>query len=116
MRHEATAMQYTKGVSEPWFSLIKLGIKTVEGRLNTGDHAKMQPGDTVTFTNDQLGFSRSTTKTVAKKTAYETFDDYPRAEQLGRCLPGVEQGVQVYRQYYAAADEQAHGVVALHLR
>ena len=28
---------YTKHVSEPWFSLIKLGIKKCEGRLNKGD-------------------------------------------------------------------------------
>ena len=25
---------YIKNVSEPWFSLIKLGLKTIEGRLN----------------------------------------------------------------------------------
>jgi hypothetical protein len=32
---------YEKNLSEPWFSLIKLRIKKVEGRLNKGDFANM---------------------------------------------------------------------------
>lgn len=28
---------YEKNLSEPWFSLIKVGVKTVEGRLNKDD-------------------------------------------------------------------------------
>ena len=34
-----------KQVEEPWFSLIKLRLKTVEGRLNKGDFAKMNEKD-----------------------------------------------------------------------
>lgn len=36
---------YQKNLSEPWFSLIKLKIKTVEGRLNKGDFAIINIGD-----------------------------------------------------------------------
>ena len=35
-------MNYRKHLSEPWFSLIKLGIKTVEGRLNKGVFSKIK--------------------------------------------------------------------------
>ena len=35
---------YTKHLSEPWFSLIRIGVKTCEGRLNTGDFAEMEDG------------------------------------------------------------------------
>ena len=35
-------MLYTKNLSEPWFTLIKLGLKKCEGRLNKGDFAKMK--------------------------------------------------------------------------
>ena len=34
-----------KKLSEPWFSLIKLKIKKVEGRLNKGDFANMNIAD-----------------------------------------------------------------------
>jgi ASC-1-like (ASCH) protein len=33
--------EYTKNLSEPWFSLIKLGIKKCEGRLKKGDFAEI---------------------------------------------------------------------------
>jgi ASC-1-like (ASCH) protein len=47
---------YEKNLSEPWFSLIKLRIKKVEGRLNKGDFANMNIGDFILFTNNELGF------------------------------------------------------------
>ena len=42
-------MKYTKHLSEPWFTLIKLGIKTCEGRLNKGDFSNMKVNDTIEF-------------------------------------------------------------------
>ena len=38
-------MKYSKHLSEPWFSLIKLNIKTCEGRLNKGDFSNMKEND-----------------------------------------------------------------------
>ena len=40
--------EYTKHLSEPWFSLIKLRKKRVEGRLNKGDFSLMKKGDLIT--------------------------------------------------------------------
>ena len=42
-------MKYNKHLSEPWFSLIKLGLKTCEGRLNKGEFSKMKVNDTIEF-------------------------------------------------------------------
>jgi ASC-1-like (ASCH) protein len=47
-----------KNLSEPWFSLIKLKIKTVEGTLNKGDFANINIEDFIVFTNNELGFER----------------------------------------------------------
>jgi ASC-1-like (ASCH) protein len=41
--------EYTKHLSEPWFSLIKLGIKKCEGRLKDGDFAKFKKDDCIKF-------------------------------------------------------------------
>ena len=49
----------TKNISEPWFSLIKIGLKTVEGRLNKGDFASLTKGDCIKFVNNELGFIRN---------------------------------------------------------
>ena len=44
---------YYKNVSEPWFSLLKLKIKSVEGRLNKGEFSKMKIGDIIEFSNEE---------------------------------------------------------------
>lgn len=49
---------YTKNVSEPWFSLIKIGCKKYEGRLNKGDFSEMKKGDYILFTNNEFNFPR----------------------------------------------------------
>ena len=33
---------YTKHLSEPWFSLIKIGAKKCEGRVTKGDFSEMK--------------------------------------------------------------------------
>ena len=42
-------MKYEKHLSEPWFSLVKLKIKTVEGRLNKGIFVNLKVGDIIEF-------------------------------------------------------------------
>jgi ASC-1-like (ASCH) protein len=44
--------QYTQHLSEPWFTLISLGLKTVEGRKNKGVFKEMKLGDIVKWTMD----------------------------------------------------------------
>ena len=34
-----------KHINEPWFSLIMIRSKTIEGRLNQGDWAEIREGD-----------------------------------------------------------------------
>jgi ASC-1-like (ASCH) protein len=46
--------EYTKNLSEPWFSLIKIGLKTCEGRLNKGDFSLMKKGDYIIFENNDF--------------------------------------------------------------
>ena len=52
-------IKYTKNISEPWFSLIKLGIKKCEGRLKKGDFDEMKKDGIekdVKFHNDNVKF------------------------------------------------------------
>lgn len=54
----------------------------------------------------------------AKRARYPSFEQYLMQEGLARTLPGtrsIERGVAAYRQFYSAEEENAHGVVALHL-
>lgn len=107
---------YKKELSEPWFSLIKLGLKKCEGRLNKGDFKNIQVGDTINFYNDDFGIIRNIYVKITYKNYYNTFHDMLISEGLQECLPGIEscnQGMIVYRKYYSIRDEQMKGVVAI---
>jgi ASC-1-like (ASCH) protein len=104
-----------KNVSEPWFSLIKLGIKKVEGTLNKGDFANMNVNDIFLFTNNELGFERSIMIEIKDITYYDNFQTYLETETLERCLPGIhniEDGLKVYYKYYTKNDELKYKIKA----
>jgi len=94
---------YNKNLAEPWFSLILLRIKTVEGRLNKGDFANMNIGDVIIFTNNDFGFERKFEITIKNISYYANFQTYLQGETLAKCLPTidtVENGLRVYYNYY----------------
>jgi ASC-1-like (ASCH) protein len=113
------AIVYEKHLSEPWFSLIKVGIKTVEGRLNRNDINAIHIGDVISFYNNDFGFSRKFKVEITNFTLYESFRSYLEVEQLSNCLPGIdtiEEGISVYRKYYNEVDELTYGIKALKFR
>ena len=61
--------EFNKHLSEPWFSLIKLGLKSVEGRLNKGEFSKFKKNDIVVWTNNDFGNLRSV-KTKIKSNVF----------------------------------------------
>ena len=110
--------KYTKPVSEPWFTLISLGLKTVEGRLNKGDFKLMQNGDVIKWTNNDFE-PRSVLTKVVGKTSYNSFEEYLTKEDLQKCLPGIpsmKHGQSVYSKYFTKKDEDEFKVVAIKLQ
>jgi ASC-1-like (ASCH) protein len=109
---------YEKNLSEPWFSLIKLKNKIVEGRLNKGDFANMNVGDFIVFTNNELGFERKFTVEIKKITYYDNFQLYLENESLEKCLPGIDtmdDGLNIYYKYYSKNDEIKYKIKAFTL-
>ena len=108
-----------KNISEPWFSLIKLGLKTVEGRLNKGDFISLIKGDILTITNNELGFERKYEIKITSVHKYKTFSEYLDKEKLEKCLPGIdtiEDGVKVYYKYYSKIDEDKYNIIAIRFK
>lgn len=112
-------MLYTKNLSEPWFSLIKLGIKKCEGRLNKGDFANMKKGDIIVFENNDFGFLRSFRCKIKHIRDYPSFEKYLEYETLKKCLPGIdtiENGVKIYYKYYKKEDEETYKIKAIRIK
>lgn len=108
-------VNYTESLSEPWFSLISLGLKTVEGRKNKGRFREMKVGDIVKWTNNDF-MPRSVLTKITEKTEYNKFKEYLETEGLDKCLPGMpdlEHGLSVYFKYYTKKDEEEFGVIAI---
>lgn len=107
---------YIKSLQEPWFTLIKLGIKISEGRVRKGIWKKIKRGDKIIFVNNLYGAKREFTVTVTDVTTYPDFLTYLEKEGLMNCLPGMNnmnEGVTVYRQYYSVEEEDRNGVVGI---
>ncbi len=114
-------MEYKKNLSEPWFSLILLGLKTVEGRLNKGDFKNMKVNDIVIWSNNDFGFTREITTKIKKITHYSTFKEYLINEKLSNTLPvinSIDHGIAVYKTYFPniEQDEIKYGVLAIKLQ
>ena len=69
-------MEYTKHLSEPWFSLIKLGLKTCEGRLNKGDFANLKINDILIFYNEDFPNKRIIKLKIKKLTKFNSFKTF----------------------------------------
>lgn len=104
-------------LSEPWFTLISIGLKTVEGRKNKGKFKEMKIGDVIEWINNDF-MPRSVMTRVVDKNVYSTFKEYLETEGLENCLPGMpslEHGLSVYYKYFTPDDEAEFGVVAIKL-
>ena len=111
--------EFTKHISEPWFSLIKVGCKTCEGRLGKGDFAKMKKNDYVIFENSDLGFARTVRVKITSIHNYNSFIKYLETETVENCLPGIDNlddGLKVYYKYFSKEDEEKYKVVAVRLK
>ncbi|GMY32580.1 hypothetical protein FCV25MIE_27822 [Fagus crenata] len=98
-------------VQEPFFSQLKDGRKTIEGRCAVGDYNRIGSGTLILF-NKCVVFE------VQYVHRYASFSDMLGAESLAKVLPGVEtieEGVQIYREFYTEEKEKTNGVLAIHV-
>jgi len=124
---------YREHLSEPWFTLVSLGLKTCEGRLHKNRFREFKEGDIIQWINDDFGLERRCFTKITYVKVYETFEEYLNDKGLENCLPGMpnlEHGLGVYRKYYGdlisrgyptksylkeKIDEEKYGVVSFEL-
>jgi ASC-1-like (ASCH) protein/mannose-6-phosphate isomerase-like protein (cupin superfamily) len=101
-------------VSLPWFTLIKEGKKTVEGRPNRKDFAQMKVGDKIEFFNKEL--NENFMAEITNVSHHKTFEEMIKSNGIDNVLPGIrnlDEGVEVYMQYYNKNIEAEYGVVGI---
>lgn len=103
------AVDFELHVQEPFFTQIKDGFKTIEGRCAGGDYNRIGSGALILF-------NKCLVLEVKEVRSYGSFSDMLKAESLEKVLPGVktiEEGVQVYRRFYSEDKERSNGVIAI---
>jgi ASC-1-like (ASCH) protein len=113
---------YKEHLSEPWFSLISLGLKTCEGRLHKHRFQTYKEGDIIMWFNDDFGKTRFVMTEITYVKVYPTFEDFLKNNffsGLKDSLPGMpslSHGLQVYQKYFTQEDEKKYGVVSFELK
>ncbi|XP_010549767.2 PREDICTED: uncharacterized protein LOC104820845 [Tarenaya hassleriana] len=96
-------------VQECYFTQLKDGLKTVEGRCAVGDYMRISSGAFILF-------NKCLVLEVQDVHHYASFAEMLEVEGLDKVLPGVksiEEGVRVYRQFYPEEKERMNGVLAI---
>lgn len=99
-------------VQEPYFSFIKNGQKTVEGRLAKEKFTALKNGDFLLI-NGELK------KEVVEVSIYKTFSDMIIMEGVKNVIPdagGLEEAVNAYYKFFTKEDESSLGVCAIKIK
>ncbi|XP_068667230.1 uncharacterized protein [Aristolochia californica] len=103
------AVEFELHVQEPFFTQLRDGLKTVEGRCAVGNYNRIAPGDLLLFNKCLL-------LEVQCVKQYSSFSEMLKREGLSKILPGIEtieKGVQIYRNFYTEEKEKLNGVLGI---
>lgn len=102
-------------VQEPYFTDIKNGSKTFEGRLAKEKYRNLKLGDTIVFTNGEEKIS----KEVSSIHLFNSFADGGRILGVDCIVPGassVSELTSIYRKFYSEEKEKEFGVSYIGLK
>jgi ASC-1-like (ASCH) protein len=110
----------TKYLSEPWFSLVRVGKKKYEGRINRGDWSGLRVGDKIIFISRGKNNTKGQTIQCQIKKINKYINFESACAKLGTELvpPSVGRpALDIYTQIYSSDVDQddiaKNGVIVL---
>lgn len=116
---ELEAITHQMNLKEKYLHQIKIGQKTIEGRIFSGKVLQMRPGDVVQF-NSLQNTEDHVECHISAIEKYTSFEEMLSQCGYQNCLPDVnslQEAINVYHQfpqYFERAKES--GVAAIHFR
>jgi ASC-1-like (ASCH) protein len=105
---------YKNHRDEPYFSFLKNGQKTIEGRIRKKLYRDIAVNDHIVVFNKK---ETDSVEVLVKRIAeYSSFKEMLEKEPFKKILPDVDsvkQGIEVYKQFYDSEQEKQFGVVVL---
>lgn len=109
--------EYRLHVSEPWYTHIKSGLKTVEGRQKGGEIDGIAEDDNIIFWHEDLGEFKTK---VTRVSHYESLEDYVAMEGPSKVTPGfnsINDSCNIYLRYYTLESiKSAGGMSAIEIQ
>jgi len=105
---------YKNHRTEPYFSYVRDGQKTIEGRLYKKLYKELTVGDSIHVYN--YNETESFLINVVGLRMYHSFRELLTHEVLSRVLPNtptISDGVAIYEQFYTPEQQNEFGVVAI---
>jgi len=104
-------------LSEPWYTLINKGKKTIELRLLDEKRSKIKKNDTIIFSDKNT--TKSFKEKVKKLTYHKTFENALKHGKLKNIVPGIRTYKEAIKIYYDIpgykSKENDTGVVLIYL-
>lgn len=100
--------------AEPYFTFVKNGQKTIEGRIKKGWYQFVRSGDHIIVYNEEE--TDSVEVLVRGVRTYSSIKEMLEKEQIKKLLPNVEtteEGIAVYKRFYTEKQQKEFGVVAI---
>ena len=111
---------FYKNLSEPWFTFIKNGKKTVEGRINEERYNSYKVGDIIIWKNHEKNKVRSIKTKIVKINKYNTFKEMLKKERLKNTLPNyssIDTAInEAYYNYYSEEFEKNLKIIIFKLK
>jgi ASC-1-like (ASCH) protein len=108
----------TSNKQEPYFSYIRDGVKTVEGRLCRDKWESLEPRDEILVTCVERPEEQILVQ-VVRTEKYKTFAEMIGTEGYQNVIPdakNTEEAAAEYYKFYSKEDEAKFGVVGLEIR
>lgn len=100
---------------EPYFSLIRNGLKKVEGRKNSPRYQNILPGDVIEFYCGDSSFLAEVTEIKR----YKGLTEYLTSVTPEGALPGVqsmEEAIRIYHQWSSEEEILRYGFLGLFVK
>lgn len=110
-------MTHAMKLSDPWFSYVKFGKKTIECRVYDDKRRKFNLGDSILFTN--LNGDNGFVKKITGLRLFSNLDTAIRQAKLKYLLPGFKtykQGINYYQTIPGYLDKlKIYGIILIYL-
>jgi len=114
---ESNFTTYCNHRTEPYFTFVKNGRKTIEGRLKKGLYCLVKPGDHIIVYNEEE--TDSIRVLVKDVRTYISIQEMFEHEIIKKLLPNantIEEGIEIYQKFYTNEQQQKFGIVAIEFK